>query len=151
MKNKDLKIKRLILVGGGHAHLHILQQVAKQPFPHLQIYFISNSFYKTYSEMLPGYISGHFSFAESHIDLVALANGSNIKFIHSSLKKVDSVEKVVVLDNGVKIYYDLLSLNLGSRMKLPQQIFPAMAISIKPHIQFLKNLDQLIKAIIQKT
>ena len=36
-------------------------------------------------------------------------------------------------------------------MKLPQQIFPAMAISIKPHIQFLKNLDQLIKAIIQKT
>ena len=150
MKNKNLKIKRLILVGGGHAHLHILQQVAKQPFPHLQIYFISNSFYKTYEEMLPGYIAGHFSFAESHIDLVALANGSGIKFIHNSLKKIDSFEKVIVLDNGVKIYYDLLSLNLGSRMKLPKQIFPAMAISVKPHVQFLKNLDQLISEIIQK-
>ena len=100
--------------------------------------------------MLPGYIAGHFSFAESHIDLVALANGSGIKFIHNSLKKIDSFEKVIVLDNGVKIYYDLLSLNLGSRMKLPKQIFPAMAISVKPHVQFLKNLDQLISEIIQK-
>ena len=91
--------------------------------------------------MLPGYIAGHFSFAESHIDLVALANGSGIKFIHNSLKKIDSFEKVIVLDNGVKIYYDLLSLNLGSRMKLPKQIFPAMAISVKPHVQFLKNFQ----------
>ncbi len=151
MNNTDFKIKRLVLVGGGHSHLHVLQQLGKQPIPHLQIYFICYSFYKTYNKRLAGYLAGHFSFAESHIDLVALANGSGIKFIHNSLKKINPIEKTITLDNGVEIYYDLLSLNLGSHINLPHQIEPTTAISIKPTTKFFENLDQLIQEIIQRT
>ena len=150
MKDKNFKIKRLVLVGGGDAHLHILRQFGNKPFPHLQIYFISDSFYKTHNKMLAGYIAGHFSFAESHIDLVALANRSGIHFIHNSLKKIDIIGKVITLDNEEEIFYDLLSLNLDSQISCPQTIIPAAAISIRPLTEFFKNLDQLINETIQK-
>ncbi len=151
MNDKNFKIKRLVLVGAGDAHLHILQKFENKPFSHLQIYFISDSFYKTHNRMLPGYIAGHFSFTESHIDLVALTNRGGIHFIYNSLKKIDPVEKILTLDNGVEIYYDLLSLNLGSRVSLSQQISSTTAISINPLTEFFKSLEQLINEITQKT
>ena len=103
MNDKNFKIKRLVFVGGGHAHLHVLRQFGNNIFPHLQIYFISDSFYKVHDRMLAGYIAGHFSFAESHIDLVALANRGGIRFIHGSLKKINPTDKKLTLENGVEL------------------------------------------------
>ena len=59
--------------------------------------------------------------------------------------------KKLTLENGVEIDYDLLSLNLGSYISLPQTISSDIAISISPLTEFFKSLEQLISEIIQES
>ena len=83
--------------------------------------------------------------------MVALANRGGIRFIHGSLKKINPTDKKLTLENGVEIDYDLLSLNLGSYISLPQTISSDIAISISPLTEFFKSLEQLISEIIQES
>ena len=73
MKSNDQPIYRdIVLVGGGHSHVIALKKWALQSLPGVRLTLISPDPFSPYSGMLPGLISGDYSFEETQIDLQKL-------------------------------------------------------------------------------
>ena len=47
-------MKRLLLLGGGHAHVHVLAELAKRPFGGWEVHLVTPYRRQIYSGMLPG-------------------------------------------------------------------------------------------------
>ncbi|MCK5192000.1 MAG: bifunctional pyridine nucleotide-disulfide oxidoreductase/selenide, water dikinase SelD, partial [Methylococcales bacterium] len=106
--------KDLVLVGGGHSHALVLRKWAMNPLSGVRITLISPQTMTPYSGMLPGLISGHYSFAETHIDLVNLYLWANIRFIQDNVTAIDVETNTLTLKNRPAIEFDAVSIDIGS-------------------------------------
>ena len=52
-------MKRLLLLGGGHAHVHVLQELARAPLPGCEVMLVTPFARQFYSGMLPGFVAGY--------------------------------------------------------------------------------------------
>ncbi|MFW2353916.1 selenide, water dikinase SelD [Hydrogenophaga sp.] len=130
-------LRDLVLVGGGHSHVVALRMLAMQPEPGLRITLICTDIDTPYSGMLPGYISGHYSFDEVHIDLGRLASFAGARFIHGEVTGLDRTNQRVLLKDRPSVPYDLLSINTGSTPNVRQvKGAQAHAVPVKPIAQF---------------
>jgi selenide,water dikinase len=50
--------KDIVLVGGGHANVHIIKMFGMQPQPGIRVTLISPVVEMPYSGMIPGYVAG---------------------------------------------------------------------------------------------
>lgn len=106
--------KRLVLVGGGYAHLSVLRALAKKRPPALDIVLITPSAHLNYSCMLPGWMAGHYSQAECQIDLRPLTQAAGVRLILDQVVVMDAARRCVGLTNGQPVEYDLLYLDVNS-------------------------------------
>ena len=134
-----------VLVGGGHSHVVVLRMLAMQPEPGLRITLICTDIDTPYSGMLPGYISGHYSFDDVHIDLGRLAAFAGARFIHGEVTGLDRANQRVLLRDRPSVPYDLLSINTGSTPKV-RQVDGALAntVPVKPIAHFNQRWLQLL-------
>jgi selenide,water dikinase len=111
--------------------------LAMQPEPGLRITLICTDIDTPYSGMLPGYVSGHYSFDEVHIDLGRLASFAGARFIHGEVTGLDRSSQRVRLKDRPSVPYDLLSINTGSTPNV-RQVKGALAhaVPVKPIAQF---------------
>lgn len=107
-------MKRLVLVGGGHAHLSVLQAFANRRPAGVELVLITPSAYQNYSGMLPGWISGHYMQKDCRIDLAQLVAVSGAQLVRDHIVGMDPGKRSVNLSGGQHMTYDLLSLDVGS-------------------------------------
>jgi NADH dehydrogenase FAD-containing subunit len=108
--------KRLVLVGGGHAHMVTLKNLHVFLDRGHKVTVIGPSPYHYYSGMGPGMLSRTYEpddirFATEHI--VGKKGG---KFILDRVVSIDALEKSVRLESGGSLNYDILSVNVGSHV-----------------------------------
>ena len=107
-------LKDLVLVGGGHAHVHVVRSFGMKPMPGVRLTVVGRDVETPYSGMIPGFVAGHYSFEECHIDLARLAANSGARLIHAEVIGIDRDNRRVLLRDRPPISYDLLSLDTGS-------------------------------------
>ncbi len=141
-------LRDLVLVGGGHSHVGVLRMFAMRPEPGVRITVICTDIDTPYSGMLPGYIAGHYSFDDVHIDLAKLCAFAGARFYHDAVVGIDRERKLVLCRNRPPVPYDILSINIGSTPQV-QRVEGAAALSVpvKPIARFnqrwLALLDQV--------
>lgn len=137
-------LKQLVLVGGGHSQLQVLMSLAMAPIPGLRTVLISKDTMTGYSGMLPGYIAGHYSFDETHIDLRRLCAWAGVMFIEDRVVGLDTSTRRVVTSHHGDIHYDWLSINIGSTPNRSQISGRTdRLIPVKPIDIFLQHLDRI--------
>lgn len=107
-------MKRLVLAGGGHAHLHILKSLAGQRWPGVEVVLISPYARQIYSGMVPGWIAGHYSLDQCAAALAPLAERAGVRFIKDSVTRMDAARRVVHGALSGEMAYDVLSLDTGA-------------------------------------
>ncbi|MEJ2115996.1 MAG: FAD-dependent oxidoreductase [Gammaproteobacteria bacterium] len=149
--NNTPVIKDLVLIGGGHSHVAVLKKFAMNPLPGLQVTLITRDVHTPYSGMLPGYIAGHYSYDESHIDLRPLAKFCGARLIHASATFLELEKNQVFCGDRPPINYDVLSINTGStpsHIEVPGS--KQYALAVKPINQFLIAWDALMQKVLEQ-
>ena len=130
-------LRDLVLVGGGHSHVGVLRMFAMKPEPGVRITVICTDIDTPYSGMLPGYISGHYSFDEVHIDLGRLCAFAGARLYHDAVVSIDRQNKQVICRNRPAVAYDVLSINIGSTPQMKHvEGASSLAVPVKPIAQF---------------
>ncbi|MDD5336494.1 MAG: FAD-dependent oxidoreductase [Rhodoferax sp.] len=107
-------MKKLVLVGGGHAHLSVLRALANKPQPGVDVTLITPYAQQNYSGMLPGWIAGHYTQAQCRVELAPLVQAAGARLILAQVVGMDAARRCVGLGDGRHLEYDLLSLDVGS-------------------------------------
>ena len=130
-------LRDLVLVGGGHSHVGVLRMFAMRPEPGLRITVICTDIDTPYSGMLPGYIAGHYSFDEVHIDLGRLCAFAGARLYHDAVVGIDRSSQKVICRDRPAVSYDLLSINIGSTPQVHQVSgAESHTVPVKPIAQF---------------
>ena len=106
-------MKRVLLVGAGHAQLAVLGALTRQRLPGAQVLLVTAHARQFYSGMLPGLVAGRFSEDDCAIDIVALASAAGVHLRIGHAAALDTAARGVTLADGERIGYDWLSLNTG--------------------------------------
>lgn len=106
-------MKRMLLVGGGHAHLQVLAELARRPLRGWQVDLVSPQEHQIYSGMLPGWIAGHHPLEDCLVPLRPLAERAGIRFHRTAGTSLDMTGKSLRCENGESLGFDVLSLDIG--------------------------------------
>jgi selenide,water dikinase len=141
-------LRDIVLVGGGHAHVGVLRRFAMKPEPGVRLTVICNTVDTPYSGMLPGYIAGHYSFDEVHIDLPRLAAFAGARFYRDEVVGIDRAAGKVLCRQRPAVPYDLCAINIGSTPQVGQ--VPGATehtVPVKPIQQFNERWLALLQRV----
>ena len=129
-------MKHLVLLGGGHAHLHVLKALAAQNMASAHVTLVSPFERQMYSGMVPGLVAGHYTVDEISVPLAPLAAAAKIEFLQTSATAVNADAKTVTLLNGTTLAFDVLSLDTGPVMN--RDAIPGA----REHALFVRPIEQ---------
>jgi len=106
-------MKRVLLVGAGHAQLAVLAALAQRRLAGAEVLLVSASERQIYSGMVPGLIAGRYRESDCAIAVAPLAAAAGVQFVRGRAEALDAAAQTVTLADGQRISYDVLSLNTG--------------------------------------
>ena len=109
-------MKHLVLLGAGHAHVHVLEGLASHRPKDARITLVAPQPEQLYSGMVPGFVAGHYTLGQCVIPLQSLLARSGVQYAEGSAASINADAKTLTLTSGQAIAYDVLSLNTGSVM-----------------------------------
>lgn len=106
-------MKRVLLLGAGHAQLAVLADAMRQRLPGAELLLVAPQAQLLYTGMLPGLVAGRHAAPDCTIDIAALAKAAGVPLRLGHAVALDAQAREVTLADGERIGYDLLSLNTG--------------------------------------
>jgi selenide, water dikinase len=145
----------LVLIGGGHSHVHVLKMLGMPQYKAIcerhgiQVTLITNTLHTPYSGMLPGYLSGHYAWSQIHLDLERLSQFSgHIRLVHARVTRIShSMVHCEDLSGHARppVRYDCLSINVGSQPgAIPASLSSNAIVPVKPIGPFAQSFQQWI-------
>lgn len=141
--------KHLVLVGGGHAHLRPLTNLADYTRRGHKVTLISPDTHHYYSGMGPGMLSRSYSPEQVRFHVKKLAEDRGAVFVLGKVVRVKPDERLLYFETGETLPYDVVSFNTGSFVST--DLFEAtrnIAFTVKPIVNLIraqKNILQLIQ------
>ncbi len=147
--NTETVLKDLVLIGGGHSHVAVLKSFGMRPMPGVRMTIIARDVHTPYSGMLPGYVAGHYTYDEAHIDLRPLCQFAGARLYQEEAVGIDLANKLVRCANRPAVPYDVLSLNIGSRPDIVGVPGAAdFATPVKPINRFVDRWHSLVDRVL---
>lgn len=141
--------KKLVLIGGGHAHMTTLANLDKFIEKGFPVTVIGPSEYHYYSGMGPGMLGGTYQPENIRFQTRKVVEERGGVFILDSVIKIDPEKKHLTTLSGKKIPYDILSCNAGSYVATPDIDGDNNIFSVKP-IEILIKAQERILALTEK-
>lgn len=137
--------QHVVLVGGGHSHVHVLKSLGMQPEKSVRLTLISPAAYATYSGMVPGVLAGFYQPTEAQIDLRSLAARAGAAFIRDRVTYIDASTRTLHLQDRPTVSYDILSLDIGSMPARQERIQPGARVAIvKPIEEAITSIERAL-------
>ena len=137
-------MKRLVLVGAGHAHAQVLLAWAAAPPAGCELVLVSPQAQAAYSGMVPGWLAGHYTFDALCIDFQALARAAGARWLATEVTALDAATRQLRLADGQVLVYDLLSLNIGSTLHGPAAPPNGRVLALRPLADLHRAWSQLL-------
>ncbi len=136
--------KRLLLLGAGHAHVHVLKTWGEQPLANVDVTLVTPYPRQVYSGMLPGWIAGHYQIDDCVIPIEPLAKRAGVNLHITAANAIDVERNTAGCTNGEEIAFDAVSIDVGPMANLAM-ISGARehAIALRPIEAFIETMTQL--------
>lgn len=129
--------RRLVLAGGGHAHLQVLADWIAQGPPPVETVLISARATTLYSGMIPGWIAGFYRIDEATIELAPLAARAGVRLIVDRVVGLAPAASQVELAEGAPVPFDWLSIATGGGAPPSAAGAPESVIAVQPIDRFV--------------
>ena len=106
--------KKLILAGGGHAHMTVLAHIRDLIRDGHEVTVVQPSDHHYYSGMGPGMLGRTYTPGEIRFATRQVVEGQGGTFVRDRVVRIDAESRTVVLGCGRVLEYDVLSCNAGS-------------------------------------
>lgn len=139
--------KRVVLVGGGHAHLYSLKHADELRQAGAVVTLVGPGRFHYYSGMGPGLLSRIYQPEQARFDVESLIRSRRGRFVQGRVASVDPDRRALSLEDGRTLGYDLVSFNTGSRV--PAERIPGAretSIPVKP----IENLEEARRTILER-
>lgn len=139
---------RLILVGGGHAHLAVLESWIRERPSGLETILVTPEDYTVYSGMVPGWIEGHYTASDFRIKLTQLAQLAGVRLILEKAAALNADARQITLSSGDMLEYDLLSLASGGRANIGSlETLGARLLPVRPMDDFALRWAEIVERV----
>ncbi len=126
-------------ISARHAHVEVLRDFAERPGSGIAVTLVTPRPRLVYTGMVPGVIAGHYRLEDCAIDVEALARRANARFVLGAIFRVDSANRRVHCADGETVDYDILSLDVGSRVAV------GGAVGVEQHATPVRPSETLMK------
>jgi pyridine nucleotide-disulfide oxidoreductase family protein len=138
-------LKRVLLLGGGHAHVHVLRELARAPLASAELLLVTPYPRQMYSGMAPGIVAGHYRAEQGAIALVPLATAARVPVVLASAVALDAAARKVQLSDGRVAEYDVLSLDTGATIDRGRiEGAREHGLFVRPIERFLQHYERLL-------
>lgn len=105
--------RTLLLVGAGHAHLGVIEDLLGRGLPCERVVLAEPRGAMHYSGMIPGWLAGEYRASEAMIPLEPLLEDTPIEWFKARLVALDTEARIAKFDNGEVLPFDVCSIATG--------------------------------------
>lgn len=132
-------MKHLVMLGAGHAHLHLLSTLAAYGLAGVQVTLVAPFPNPLYSGRVPGFVAGQYTLEDCVIPLAPFLKNAAITWLQRSASRLDATTRTMTLDDGSTLHYDVLSINSGPVQDRPK--IEVMLPGAREHALFVRPLE----------
>ena len=138
-------MSRIVLVGLGHAHLHVVEHAARLREAGAQVALVDDGRF-WYSSIASGLLAGQYEPADDVIEAAPFARGCGVDYVEGRAASLDREARQLVLESGRRVEYDVVSFNVGSGVTPPFPVAGGVTVHGAKPIEGLLDLRESLRA-----